>query len=475
MGFPNPMWTGAQTVADLTEQTGWTEVTDIGGYPLDLQIDVGTRLLGASRYVMFTDYSFSELTEVAEVRAVGVVGVSPIGGISDPLIFVTNTPIAGFPNVGPTDSLTASPDSTFPDTTNRWLFAWAVTTPEPLEGPLVISRGSPDFEVSGSQHCWLYPQRANMIANPSFEAPGMDFWSGNGTLTRVPGGAPAVGMVVKGELDDPEDLPTDAAVGDNWVIEGEVWTWNGTKWVNHGEIVGVSAWSGECAGGGDYCIMESNIFPTQMGELDAEQWTVQLMAKGDGKLKVGFVFWDADYRVTACDWGADRDETWTLSPAAWTHVATHRHAPEGHIAMVRLELQGDGPLTIDRVLAERGYLKDWLYFDGDEHYGARDDFSWYGGANRHGATYSLWYNHRKAVTGRLFARTVDPNDPSANVTDEDMEEQGLVYRWVPAGITVVPHLDIFYPFDVQNSLPPKTQGVLPPSSLDNPDGVSDPW
>jgi hypothetical protein len=79
------------------------------------------------------------------------------------------------------------------------------------------------------------------------------------------------------------------------------------------------------------------------------------------------------------------------------------------------------------------------------------------------------------VTGRLFARTVDPNDPSQNVTDEDMEEQGLVYRWVPAGITVVPHLDIFYPFDAQNPLPPKAAGILPYWSTGTPDGVVSPW
>ena len=79
------------------------------------------------------------------------------------------------------------------------------------------------------------------------------------------------------------------------------------------------------------------------------------------------------------------------------------------------------------------------------------------------------------MTGRLFARTVDPNDPGANVTDEDMEEQGLVYRWVPAGISVIPHLDVLYPFDMQNPLPPKAAGVLGRVSVNNPDGVSDPW
>jgi hypothetical protein len=425
LGTTNPAWTAARTVAELTAQAGWTQVTGITGYPLTLQLDVSSRTVGASRYLMFSRYPFTGLGQATEIRAIGVVHVGTLNGQTDPLIMVTNTPLGGVTNVTSGDALTANPDATFPDATNRWLFGWGVTTPTPVEGPLVLSLGSPGFEVSGSQHTWLYPQRINMVANPSFELPGTGFWSGNAALTRVSGGAPGGG-----------------------------------------------AWAGSCAGAGGYCIMESNTFPTQLGEFDNEQWTVQLMAKGTGKLKVAIVYWDADYRVTIGNFGDN--ETWTLSPNAWTHVATHRQCPEAHIAMVRVELQGSG-LVIDKVLAEPGYLKDWEYFDGDEHYGARDDFSWYGGTSRQGASYSLWYNHRKAVTGRLFARTVDPNDPSQNVTDEDMEEQGLVYRWVPAGITVVPHLDSLYPFDVQNPLPPKTAGVLPRYSTGTPDGIADPW
>ena len=437
MGVINSSWTSARTIAELVASSpGWVEVTDIDGYPSPFQVAtaVGTRTTG-SKYITFADYKFDGLGQTAEVRAIGVVRVATLGGVVNPLIFVTNTPIGSVTNLAPGDALTAAPDSNLPGSPNRWLFSWAVTTPDPIEGPLLLSRGAPDFEVSGSQHCWMYPQRANMIANPNFEAPGVtpghseipDFWSGNGALTRVSGTAPG-------------SSPT------------------------HG-------WAGSCAGAGGYAIMESNQFSTLLGDLSADQWTVQLKAKGNGILKVGLVFWDSDYRVTAADWGDG--ESWNLSTGVWTHVATHRHAPEAAIAMVRIELQGTG-LVIDNVLAERGYLKDWPYFDGDETYGARDDFSWYGGSSRRGASYSLWYNHRKAVTGRLFARTVDPNDPSANVTDADMEEQGLAYRWVPAGIIVVPHLDIFYPFDAQNPVSPKAAGVLPYASTDA-DGVASPW
>ena len=637
MGTLNTSWTAARTVAELVTQPGWVEATNVGGYPLILELDVGTRVLGGSKYVMFSSYPFTGLTETAEVRAIGIVYIGTLNTVVNPLIFVTNTPIGEITNLAPTDALTASPDSTFPDATNRWLLGWSTTTPDPQEGPLVFSRGSPEFEVSGSQHAWLYPQRANMVANPSFEKPGTSFWSTNGVLSRVSGGAPGGGawagqalasvaghltpMVGTVTTPDPGPLPAEytfvftvqgptgatgtvAAQSENhasdrsWTLirrnndggitytayatgaatptvprtnqivgvtpepqtlamalkttdgvngQSTAWQYINGAWTAgttgaatgtfvtkdsalvvriggitnaatrfDGRIYNVELRSGLTPTGGTvlwrfdaaeypgtgtsyvdprgrtwtlttasaitptvgsglisgYAVMESNIFPTRMGELDSEHWTIQLMAKGSGRLKVGFVYWDADYRLTGADWGVN--ETWTLSPTNWTHIATHRRGPEAHIAMVRLELEGTS-LLADKVLAERGYLKDWLYFDGDEKYGARDDFSWYGGTNRQGATYSLWYNHRKAVTGRLFARTVDPNDPSANVTDEDMEEQGLVYRWVPAGITVVPHMDVFYPFDVRNPLPAKAAGVLPHYSLGSPDGVHSPW
>ena len=389
------------------------------------------RTANVNRYAVYSDYTFAALNKPVEIEAMAVIldGGTPINGIANHLVFVTNSPFGTNTIVYPGDSLTSAPDPVLGGTDNRWLFSWETAQPNPVEGPLQIFRGAPPFEVSGSQHAWLYPQRANMIANPTFSSGtvGMGYWSGNGALTRVSGGAPGAG-----------------------------------------------AYSGQCAGVGGFAIMESNMFPTRLGEIDSEQWTIQLMAKGDGILKAGLVYWDADYRMTQANWG-EPDEEWPLSTTSWMHVAVHRHAPQAHIAMVRLELQGT-TLTIDRVLAERGYLKDWLYFDGDERYGGETDFSWYG--NRAGRSYSMWYNHRRDVLGRLFASQVDPSDPGTIITDEevDAQEQGLVYRWVPAGITVHQHPDVFYPFDLRNEVPTKASGVLPYfSSDDEPDGVINPW
>lgn len=51
-------------------------------------------------------------------------------------------------------------------------------------------------------------------------------------------GPPGASVVVKGELDDPSELPDDANPGDGYLIDGDLWTWTGTEWVNAGHIEG---------------------------------------------------------------------------------------------------------------------------------------------------------------------------------------------------------------------------------------------
>ena len=64
-----------------------------------------------------------------------------------------------------------------------------------------------------------------------------------------------------------------------------------------------------------------------------------------------------------------------------------RFAGEATTGRVRFECSG-GNFEVDNMLCEPDWLKDWPYFDGDSTYGARDDYSWYGGENRKGQTYS---------------------------------------------------------------------------------------
>jgi hypothetical protein len=140
--------------------------------------------------------------------------------------------------------------------------------------------------------------------------------------------------------------------------------------------------------------------------------------------------------------------------------------------MVRIECSGTS-FNVDNVLCEPEWLNGWPYFDGDTTYGAPDDFSWYGGENLQHSTYSLWYNHRRAVVGRLFAWNISDDD--FTVTDEEVEEQGYVYKWVPAGVRVIPHLDVLSIGDPQSPIPAVTGGVLPYDTWSTPLGVRYPW
>jgi hypothetical protein len=359
-----------------------------------------------------------------------------VGGVHNPLIFVTNTPTGTFQNIHATDNLTAQPDTTLQPGASQWMFGWGkppggATTLNLVEGPLALYISPPSFEVSNTLHAWLYPQRANMVANPSFEA-GTNFWSTNGTLTRLHESAP----------------------------DGGVWC---------GHITGSSP-----------IIAESNVFPARMSDDYFSEWTVQLKARSDGEIRVGLVSWDASYQQTVTDWGVFDEvtgeyERFFLSPNAWTLTAVHRTGSQVKEAMVRIECNGTF-LDIDQVLAEGGYLKEWPYFDGDEKFSAPDSYSWYGGSARQGGSYSMWYSNRRAVTGRMFNTGTDIIDPDNLVTDADVAKWGLVYQWVPAGVLVTPHIEVFYPDDLRAPVPPKTAGVIPYSSDDGRDGgVVSPW
>ena len=66
---------------------------------------------------------------------------------------------------------------------------------------------------------------------------------------------------------------------------------------------------------------------------------------------------------------------------------------------------------------------------------------------------------------------------SKTVTDEEMEAQGKVFQWVPAGTIIVPHIDVLYPNDLQSPVSPKSPGVLPYRVDEATDlnGMINPW
>lgn len=48
------------------------------------------------------------------------------------------------------------------------------------------------------------------------------------------------GVVIKGTLDSTDDLPDSGnEIGDGWVIDGFLWVWNGSDWVNVGKVKGM--------------------------------------------------------------------------------------------------------------------------------------------------------------------------------------------------------------------------------------------
>ena len=57
-----------------------------------------------------------------------------------------------------------------------------------------------------------------------------------GAVVKVTG----QGVIIKGTLDSTDDLPTSGnEIGDGWVIDGFLWVWNGSDWVNVGKIQGM--------------------------------------------------------------------------------------------------------------------------------------------------------------------------------------------------------------------------------------------
>lgn len=57
-----------------------------------------------------------------------------------------------------------------------------------------------------------------------------------GAVVKVTG----QGVIIKGTLDSTDDLPTSGnEIGDGYVIDGFLWVWNGSEWVNVGKVQGM--------------------------------------------------------------------------------------------------------------------------------------------------------------------------------------------------------------------------------------------
>lgn len=629
----DPRYTVVKTVTELQQTLGWG--AEVGR---SVAHTVSTADNGNNRYVIDTNpHTFVTGWSDTRVMAAAVVLKGTYGGVTDPIIFITDSPFTGGTVMRQADSLVALPAVNIGNL--AWLFGWqtpavGATQVLPTEGTLSVLKAPPDYEYSHQQHAWLFPQRVNFLANPSFEG-GVNHWRANGTLTQVSGGAPGGGVweaqataPVPGYLTatvgtattpDPGPLPdaftlvykvrgptggtsqnciasqwpnspnnsfmfhrmggntnhgfwysttgtdsiqrsaagaTITPTSDQYLAtsiklsqfinipwsssDGVTWTalsagvtnppvpsvFDSTSVIRIGArsnnveqfqgriywaelrtgldpAAGTVIWRFDAneypgtgtsyvdprgrtwtltsaaaitpktgTGTGTGCIVESNTFPSQGEAISSNVWTIQAMIKGTGRVRVGLLSWEADYASTYSDWGPDTD-VWDLPANGWLHVYALRRVGEGSTAMVRIECDS-GAMNLDNLVCEPEWLPGWPYFDGDTTYGALDDYSWYGGENRKGSTYSLWYNHRRSVVGRLFAWNISDDD--FTVTDEEVESQGYVYKWVPAGVRVIPHMDVLYVGDPQSPVSAVTGTVLPRSTGPNDQlGVSDAW
>jgi hypothetical protein len=51
-------------------------------------------------------------------------------------------------------------------------------------------------------------------------------------------GPAGTGVTIIGSVNNPGELPPSGSVGDSWLINGDLWVWNGTEWENVGNIQG---------------------------------------------------------------------------------------------------------------------------------------------------------------------------------------------------------------------------------------------
>jgi hypothetical protein len=364
----DPRYTGIDTIEELQGTLGWDRPAAQSN-PLGMSVSttVGTRYLRLEN-----PFEFPSDFVATYARAIAFVYQGNLGGVTNPIMMVTNTPLEGGTVIYPGDVIYARPDTTAEGA--RWLMNWPpppapLPDPEPPptasaqrlnEGPLAMLRGAPPFDTSRTQHVWLYPQRVNLLANPSFETGEVSHWRSNARLIQIIGDSADGGGVTSARFYDASPI-----------------------------------------------IVESNVFPLTFGFATERLFTVMVNARGNGLLRVGLLSWPADYSETITDWGPAGELPMQLSSAGFTVRRMPRDTGGAAYGMLRLECDGD-ELVLDNLMVEPNWLPDWWYFDGDTLYGAPDDFIWYGGCR--GSSYSLWYNNRRAVVGRLFAWQEDPTD-----------------------------------------------------------------
>lgn len=516
----NSPYVAIDTIAALETQLGWGPST-----PQRTTATLAATVVDGTTYFAVMDdigFVLPASFPTSMVEAIAFVYKGPkTGVIKDRIMFITDTPV----NLGTVmhagDGIIAQQDPS----KGRILLSWA--SDSVIEGPLVRMVGATPFEPARTQHLWIYAQRMNMIANPSFEE-ASDYWRSSGAMTRITtkvactvraattaNHAALSGLLTVDTItlvaNDRVLVKDQTAAQNNGVYVAAASSWTrATDADSAAELTGLEVyvlngsqrgevWTCQPAspvavgttplpftktpstGGGNFAghfagkVVESNQFPL-ISRYNEQGWTIQMRVRSDGEVKVGFITWTPDFMATGTDWGSI-DEVW-LPNNGWLNVRTCRRVGEVTTGMVRVETQGTY-IDLDQVCAEFGTMpanyEDWPYFDGNSLYGLDGDYSWYERPNK---SYSCWYNNRSAVLGRLFAWNVSSEDalPGGVFTDAEAAKQGLAHQWVPAGTPLLYHTDMLYPEDPKNALPPVTGTVLARKTSDTDAlGVADPW
>jgi hypothetical protein len=418
------------TLQNLRDLDGWEEVSAANYVAQALTNPLITS--GNNRYLTLnTSFLPSPLTMGAtqvEAMVLSVEGTDIGLSAGDKVLFGATTPFSSRKTVfRGGDGISGRLDSGANDagiTGKRWLFGWVMTAgvaSSVVDGTTVIQQGAPPFEVSHVHHAWLVPQRVNYIANPSWEN-GISHWQTNGVL--------------KERVEGTNNFPS------RWVGH-----YKGTSLAPENKVGG----TGYNAAGRLYT--KSNAFYPR-----SQSFTFQFMAKGVGLVRVGLAYYPRDYSEYATDWGVFTDgegvvryQEWELNSDTYTQLRGVRSMSDGYEAALLIEVQYNGvpEIYIDKALTEEGVLIDWDYFDGDSTYGAPEDYSWYGDVAlnlKRGKSFSMWYNNRRSIGGRLFGRRLDD---TAYYTSTDEQLDSLVSQWTPAGSVVVPHWDVLEQEDMK--------------------------
>jgi hypothetical protein len=333
-----PTNTSPDNFVQLLQSGGFQELDAGSGYTripktTNTQVTAGPPVL--TKVAITSDYALT-LT-VPTFVAAGVFYLSGTqGGFTDPWVFITDDMFGNVVSPGAIVGIAATP---------KVIFSYVIrgTTVDLSLGTLVQSPGPSTWESARIQHVYLYPQRVNYIANPSFEAVSMFGWRSDGALSRLLGGV---------------DKPN-------------------------------ANYFGRTAGK----VVQALSVPTQ-GRM---RFSVYVRKALGTHVQLGLVCLDESYNVLTTSVGQQRPLY-----ADWARYDDLLVPSDDCVAVIP-QILSDGTFDFDLCLLEAtDPLHD--YFAGDSQTGAPNDFTWQGTPHQ---SYSCYYNNRHVTAARLFGGYFD--------------------------------------------------------------------